>query len=511
MHNGAFHRWLQYRLMHTFPNRNFEIINLSLTAVNSYTVLDFSMQIPKYQPDAVLIYSGHNEYYGALGIGSTSRLGGNYWWIQTVLTLRTFRFVQLMEKAAGIVTGWFVKQEIDTRDNLMQRMAASQQIPYGSADYQKGVDQFIRNIDKVCSNLAAHHIPVFLSTLVSNEKDMKPFISNKGRLSAFSYYQLAGKAYQRGDFATAKRQYITAIDYDLLRFRAPQAMNVAIRKIAASYTGVYLTDSRALFEQHSPGGVLGKETLLEHVHPNLLGYALLSEAFYQELKHSRLLRPQVGSEWTLTTLLNRMPVTTVDSLSGAYQIMMLKTGWPFNEPIDPHFKRGNSISEKIAGALAVNRISWLEAMDQLFRNYIKNNNKKAALKVTEAMILEDPSTLIYYIYAGRLCFETGDYNNARYYFKRAYLLDHSDASLQNLYLLALKTDQPKEALLYLNQLKKNQEVAAESNREALLLQEIVRLKQKSSKIGLNDSLRKRIALCYQQLNAEEAVAKYQQK
>ncbi|HZE84949.1 MAG TPA: hypothetical protein VE035_11620, partial [Puia sp.] len=30
-HNGSFHRWLQYRLMHEFPDKNFEIINTSLT------------------------------------------------------------------------------------------------------------------------------------------------------------------------------------------------------------------------------------------------------------------------------------------------------------------------------------------------------------------------------------------------------------------------------------------------------------------------------------------------
>src|ERR1700744_1952040 len=40
-HNGSFHRWLQFRLMHEYPGIHFEIINVSLTAVNSYTVLDF--------------------------------------------------------------------------------------------------------------------------------------------------------------------------------------------------------------------------------------------------------------------------------------------------------------------------------------------------------------------------------------------------------------------------------------------------------------------------------------
>jgi len=74
--------------MRTFPEMNIEIINLCLTAVNSYTISDFAKQVSKYEPDAVLIYAGHNEYYGALGIGSTSRLGSNVNIVRSLLQLR---------------------------------------------------------------------------------------------------------------------------------------------------------------------------------------------------------------------------------------------------------------------------------------------------------------------------------------------------------------------------------------------------------------------------------------
>jgi hypothetical protein len=76
-HNGSAHRWLQYRLMRTFPGKKLEVINVSLTAVNSYTVYGFAKEVVDYEPDAVLIYCGHNEYYGALGVGSTNKIGGS--------------------------------------------------------------------------------------------------------------------------------------------------------------------------------------------------------------------------------------------------------------------------------------------------------------------------------------------------------------------------------------------------------------------------------------------------
>src|SRR5258708_5877656 len=100
-HNGSFHRWLLYRLMFDFPDKKIEMINVSLTAVNSYTVLGFSKEVVNYQPDAVLIYTGHNEYYGALGVGSTNRMGGSPRLVNFLLRLREYKVVQLMTRVIG--------------------------------------------------------------------------------------------------------------------------------------------------------------------------------------------------------------------------------------------------------------------------------------------------------------------------------------------------------------------------------------------------------------------------
>src|SRR5450432_1166168 len=106
-HNGSFHRWLQYRLMQTFPDRQFEIINLSLTAVNSYTVLGFAKDLVNYEPDAVLIYSGQNEYYGTLGVGSSNKISGNPHIIQSILWLRQLRLTQLTTSLYYKIVGAF--------------------------------------------------------------------------------------------------------------------------------------------------------------------------------------------------------------------------------------------------------------------------------------------------------------------------------------------------------------------------------------------------------------------
>jgi tetratricopeptide (TPR) repeat protein len=508
-HNGSFHRWLQYRLMHTYPDVHFEIINVSLTAVNSYTVLDFGKQVVNYQPDGVLVYTGHNEYYGALGVGSTSHIANSHFLVQTVLTLRKFRLVQLIENVISGVKKTTSGQSIDKRENLMKRMAASQEIPYNSDEYKAGINQFQINMNELCQLMQDKGIPVFLSTLVSNEKDQKPFISGTSSdNNANQQFELANASYAAGNYTLAKQQYVKAKELDMLRFRAPEAINDIITKLTEKYPGVHLVDSRKAFEAHSPHQVLGNETILEHVHPNLYGYALLSNAFYQSIQKANLIKGAKNKEMPLTELINEMPVTKVDSLYGAYTIAMLEVGWPFNKPIPVDFKRGNSVEEQLAGALSVNRISWMDAMNQLFQYSMKVNDKKTALKAVEAAMLESPQNITYKIYAGRISFDLGDYANAVYYLKLAYEQDASFENAQNMFLVCLKTDQPDKAVAYIQSAMRLRPQEGQLPQLLLKVQEIIQLKNKLVTTPADMNLKTQIVSDYHTIGADEAGSKY---
>ncbi|HEY4289040.1 MAG TPA: tetratricopeptide repeat protein [Puia sp.] len=503
-HNGSFHRWLQFRLMHEFPQLHFEVINVSLTAVNSWTVLDFGKQVINYQPDAVLIYTGHNEYYGALGIGSTSHIANNRLLVQAMLTLRKLRIVQAIQNLVSYFSGG--RSGPDERENLMRRMASDQRIPYGSATYNAGIQQFHDNMDQLCRLMEEKNIPVFLSNLVSNEKDQKPLISDS--CCADKEFRLADSSYRSGSFALAKRQYETAKELDVLRFRAPAAMNEIIVQLTKKYPAVHLVDTKGIFEQHSPHYILGKETLLEHVHPNLYGYALLSEAFYQSIRKANLFAVSPAREMSFAELINKMPVTGVDTLNGVYTVMMLKARWPFNEPIPADFKRGGSVQEQLAGAIAVGRIKWVDAMNELYQYSIRTKDKNTALKAAEAVMLEYPNNDTYKLFAGRLSFELGEYNDAIFYFRQAYDLHPTIANAQTLCLVYLKTDQPEQALAWIDTA-----TAIQSNNQQIphlrsLVREIIQLKAQGISATGDSINRKRIALDYHMAGADEAGEKY---
>ena len=497
-HNGSFHRWLQYRLMHTFPDKDIEIINVSLTAVNSYTVLEFGREITKYDPDAVLIYVGHNEYYGALGVGSTSHLGNNQFLVREIIRLRGLRLIQLMGNTISGITKKFTGKKINEDEGLMIRMPADQRIPYGSRKYEMGIRQFDYNINKVCQLFSEKKIPVFISNLVSNEKDLKPFISDStnANISALFQYQQAQLAYNRVDFMSAKQLFVKAKDLDLLRFRAPEEMNSIIIKITKKYPGVYLVDTKSVFEQHSPHGILGNETILEHVHPNLYGYALLSDAFFQSFKQHNIIDTEWKDEMSFDQLIQQMPIMKIDSLKGQYLIYCMKKAWPFNNNNSGDFQWGSSMESNIAENMTLEKISWNEAMSELLEYYKKTNDLRGGLKVTEAMILEYPMILPNYYAAVNYCEKLRYQKEAVAYLKKAFRLKPDVAVANKIVSMELNLDRPEQTIPFLNYMISNNKSKINYGLVKKTVVEIVKLKNDLQTDQSNIKILNQLAINY---------------
>lgn len=549
-HNGSFHRWLQYRLISTFPDRNFEIINLSLTAVNSYTVLGFAKEVVKYEPDAVLIYTGHNEYYGALGVGSTENIGGNPYFINLILHLREWRITQLMtnvyEEIGKLLENPGKNSAGETR---MKLMVAEQQIPWQSKLFKRGIDQFRRNLEETLNIFNQRHIPVFVSNLVSNEKDMQPFISvqvnsvqypgfkrnylsglkfleNKNLPAAYANFKKADEvyaghalcnyylgqlAYQLGDYQKAKIYFSKARDLDCLRFRAPDEMNKIIEQLCNKYQNSHLVDTKAAFEANCNHYIIGNELILEHVHPNLEGYALISDVFYETMKKEQLISVSKEKEMSFRQLLQVMPITSVDSLTGVFKVFKLTRSWPFNELPHRDSITVQSEEEKLAYGITFKQISWAGAMDNLYNYYMKDRELEKARNVLESLALENPPSAKFYEKLGMLNGELKDYEKAVLYFKKAFALDPSFEKARYLFVIYFKLDQPANAIPYLD-------YAIHNNTQGLNLlpvkafaEEILQFQKQYSKDSTDVQILNKIADRYLKMGNKDGAAKYAEK
>jgi lysophospholipase L1-like esterase len=510
-HNGSFHRWLQYRLMREFPDKKMEIINISLTAVNSYTVLGFARELIHYEPDAVLIYAGHNEYYGALGVGSTNKLGGNPVLVNTLLWLRQFRVVQLFAQGIGKLGRLFASGASKNGKTRMELMVGEQQIPYGSSLFERGIAQFQTNMDKTLAIFHNEGIPVFISNVVSNLRDQHPFISVAPD-SASNDFSLATQAWGQGDFTAAKADFTRAKEQDALRFRAPEAINTIIDQLSKKYENTHLVDTRAIFEAASDHGIIGNSLLLEHVHPNLMGYALLSDAFYSALQQQGLIPTDTAENFR--QLLRDMPITRVDSLAGAYKIDNLKNNWPFNNsgqeagPPSRAAWRLATEEEDLAYAVAFEHLPWEEAMRQLYDYYSKTEDWAKAAIVMEALCLEHPEENAWYEKTAILCGKLRDNEKAIFYFRQAFNREPSFEKARYLFVLCLEQDRPAEAIPYLDYAIANNAAGMNLRPVKADALEIIRLEKALARDSTNSNLLDTIAITYEHMGNKAAAMKY---
>ena len=89
------------------------------------------------------------------------------------------------------------------------------------------------------------------------------------------------------------------------------------------------------FEEASPNKIIGNNLLTEHVHPNISGYFLMADAFYNEIVRAKLIDDQVDPTNFKNSdyYKNNWGYTALDSLLGLHKVNSLRSYWPF-QPLD---------------------------------------------------------------------------------------------------------------------------------------------------------------------------------
>ena len=440
-HNGSMSKFLLQRLQASYPAKAFEVVNVAMPAINSYSLLDMLDEVLQQQPDALLVYAGHNEYYGALGAGSIESLGGSRAITRLYLKLQRYRTFLLLRYQSENVKRWLAsKANAAGREQatLMERMVANKEIAWGSRTFDRGVNQFRANMTDIVRRANDAGVPVYLATLASNLKDQRPFISvatgnmpgadlqqeirnlqaleltGKPAEALARYRQLAeqdsgyaelyfrmGKCLQtlqRYDAAGAA--FRKARDLDALRFRAPGVFNDILRDIAAA-DGDFLVDTEAAFANASPHGLMGRELFLEHLHPNVRGYFLMGREVAQAILQTGALPMDWGAAMTAddSTLWQRRGVTELDLEVAKIRIGMLTSRWPFvAEKFESAvvYQPQNPLQE-LAYELWQKKITWEQAHVTAAERYTKQRDFARAAREYEALILETPHNVSPYL------------------------------------------------------------------------------------------------------------------
>ncbi len=443
---GSFARYVRRRLELVYPNTPIEVINLGMTAINSYTLLDLLPGVLDQKPDLILIYTGHNEYYGALGVGSVQSFGSSRTLIKLMLYLNEFRITQLVRNSIHWVSSLFGSKNNAEAGTLMSNMAKDKYILLNSTVFNEGIQQFKDNLTDMLRLIKDKGVPVILGRLVSNSKDQKPFISVSapGYETVDQVYEEAENELRNKDSTKADSLFKLAKDLDALRFRAPEKMNGIIDDLGMEFhDAVVPIDS--IFDSASPDGIVGDNLIVDHLHPNVKGYQLMGKAFYDCMEKEGYLPktedPKISfGEQDSVTRANFV-FSKLDSIIGNDGITILKNNWPFakKSKVMSEFQQKDFIAllqprdliDSIAMYKTEGRISWndahlLAAADYLKRDDIRDYLKHINILLYQYPALKDFNTLITYFYY-RNKIDMSDYTSKRVGIIQLYRGKYDDA------------------------------------------------------------------------------------
>ncbi len=471
--NGTFSRYIHDRLELLYPESYIEVINLGITATNSYTIRDLLPGVLEQEPDLILIYAGHNEYYGAFGVGSTESIGSSRNFVNFRIWLNSYKSVELVQNIINSFLNLFSSQSdysTDRGGTLMAQVVKDQSIPFNSESYNIGIKQFKENFEDILQMINKAEVPIVIGTLVSNLKDQKPFISagnNPGQI-ADSVYNQAYYLFNSGNVKKADSLFRKAKDLDALRFRAPEKINVIIRSLASKYN-CGLVDVDSVFNSSSHGGVVGKNLIVDHLHPSLSGYQLMGKIYFEAMRKNNFLpggeKLEISNNQQDSLVVSNFAFSRLDSVISEIRLAGLLNDWPFVEKPDFNIIKKFNLSDRIdsiAYKIAIENMNWEKGHRDAAQWYLLNNDYKNFAREFKVITSQYPFKLNDYDYAASQLINGKQFDLSFYFLQKRYKETPDAFSAKWLGSINLNEGKTDEAIRYLSESIKYDDSDAQS-------------------------------------------------
>ncbi len=433
--NGIFGRVVEDVLQDVMPDKNVEVITVAMSAINSYTLYDQVDEVLAESPDAILIYTGHNEFYGALGVGSNESLGSFPGFVRFYLSIQNFKTFLLLRDQITSLMKWVASATSSSArvgsETLMQQVVRDQAITLDSPVYELGKQQFDSNMKVILDRFKEAGIPVFLGSLASNLKDHRPFesIATDNHPAADDVYNEARAAYEAGELDRAKELFIYARDLDALKFRATSEFNDIIRELTERDGVTYVPVEEYLVEK-SENGIIGFDLMLEHLHPNATGYFHMGMAYANAIKEANFLgNPADLSRWQSDQeYMDRMYLSDFDHRVVDHRLMVLTGSWPFVKS-GPGFRYSNyqykSPEDSLAFQVVNHNLRWDAAKVKLSEIYLDQGRPEKMIYEYRGLMRDQPFNDSPFLIVGQYLLDQGKLDEAEPYMMKAHEISPS--------------------------------------------------------------------------------------
>jgi len=405
----AFSRQLETFLSRQMPERRIEVLNLGMVGINSFALVDFVPRMLACQPDLVVVYTGHNEFYGPGGVGSSATLAPFLYPVQT--QLRRWRAYQWLSHA--------IRREPPPGQDLIATLPRDMDIALDGPAFQEAEAHLRRHLERIARSVERQNVPLLLCGLASNLSDQSPVrsLSNpqltepqvaerdgciqraQEKMEAGDHaaalaqldqaaalddghaliaYRRAQCLAQAGQHERALELFRRARDLDGCRFRAPTSFRDITREVATDphHTRSYYLDIEEALVGRSQSGVPGNDFFCEHVHFTFDGHRevarAIARAIVEQVERLPWNDAQVPTDDELARAAGLTPFDHLAALGAALKIVH---GVPFNSAPDAE-RQSKWLAETIRGHLrslpAVEQVAFAELTDEIRQQDVVN-------------------------------------------------------------------------------------------------------------------------------------------
>ncbi len=327
----AFSTWLRLRLQANSPNAAIEVVNCGGVSYASYRVAKILDEVLKHQPDAIVLYTGHNEFlesrsYAGVRAMSTSQQQVAQWGsrLSTVRWLRRWFEEWLAPDTNQKVE---LAGEVDARLDHAGGLAAYHRDAQWVSDVEQHFSITLRQMAATCQSA---RVPLVICVPASDLVNTPPFkiqtrstLDTNERAEFESFWQLATSddatsepsqrrmaceqcfrldaehaganyllgrwAYDQGDVALAREHLTQARDHDVCPLRATSAIIQSTLDVIeefglASVDVSQVLDLRNCHGAKVPDSIADPEMFVDHVHPSIVGHQRIAEAIATQLQ-----------------------------------------------------------------------------------------------------------------------------------------------------------------------------------------------------------------------------------
>jgi lysophospholipase L1-like esterase len=336
----SFTTWLELSLRAAEPARTWDVVNCGGVSYASYRLVPVLEEVLQYEPDLIIVYTGHNEFLEDRTYRHLKRVPG--WIAAPANALLETRICGVLRKGLVSLRGRRGPAAAEGRPKMRSEVDAMLDYRDGLADYHRDepwrndvIDHFHHNLRRMQRMTQQAGVPLLFLNPVSNLRDCPPFKSQHGDdLTAAEqerwqslldqvedtassnprranqllrqaeqldpehagiHFRLGDSCDRLGMKAEAKAQFLLAKETDVCPLRMLEPMHVALVE-TVDETDAWLVDVRQRFVRISRDGIPDGEHLLDHVHPSIEGHKRIASWILEELVRRGVVKTAAGWE-----------------------------------------------------------------------------------------------------------------------------------------------------------------------------------------------------------------------